>query len=102
MTTAPIPLCESCSRLGPGPDGIGFACAAFPEGISDEIYVEGADHRRPFPGDRGIVYSLGQAVGDDARLAAYERGVARESSSSPIGLRFAAGALLVWRAEPLV
>jgi hypothetical protein len=29
-------------------------CAAFPEGIPDEIYQSLADHRQPFAGDRGI------------------------------------------------
>jgi hypothetical protein len=29
-------------------------CDAFPHGIPEEIIWEGADHRRPYPGDRGI------------------------------------------------
>lgn len=29
-------------------------CAAFPEGIPDEIYVGGFDHRTEFDGDQGI------------------------------------------------
>ena len=31
-------------------------CRAFPYGIPDQILVGRADHRRPFPGDRGIRY----------------------------------------------
>jgi hypothetical protein len=76
VTTAPIPLCESCARLGPGSDGVGFACAAFPDGIPDEIFVEGFDHRRAFPGDGGVLYEAGSAPGDAARLAAYDRAAA--------------------------
>lgn len=29
-------------------------CAAFPDGIPPEIWVQGEDHREPFPGDRDI------------------------------------------------
>jgi hypothetical protein len=32
----------------------GEACAAFPEGIPDEILLNQHDHRDPFPGDHGI------------------------------------------------
>lgn len=72
MTTAPIPLCESCARLGPGPGGVGFACSAFPSGVPDEIYLGGFDHRRPFTGDGGVLFELDTTPGTQARLAAYE------------------------------
>jgi len=32
----------------------GFACAAFPKGIPDEIAEDEFDHRQPFPDDQGI------------------------------------------------
>lgn len=70
MTTVPIPLCESCVRLGPGPDGIGFACAAFPDGIPAAIYIEGFDHRHPYPGDGGVRFELDQ--GSAVQFTAYE------------------------------
>lgn len=72
MTAGPIPICESCSRLRPGPDGFGFECEAFPDGIPDEIILDGFDHREPFPGDHGVRWELD--AGDpaaEARLAAY-------------------------------
>lgn len=75
MTTPPIPLCESCARLGPGPDGVGFACAAFPDGIPDAIYVGGFDHRQPFDGDGGIRYQM--EAGAEDRLEAYEARMAQ-------------------------
>lgn len=70
MTTAPIPLCESCARLGPGSGGVGFACAAFSDGIPDAIYMEGYDHRQPYPGDGGVLFRLKN--GEERALAAYE------------------------------
>mgnify|MGYP003590467903 CR=1 FL=1 len=52
-------LCDSCehfeeSRL----DGNVYRqyCAAFPDGIPDEIYFDGADHTKPWKGDHGIRY----------------------------------------------
>jgi len=33
-------------------------CSAFPDGIPDEIGVNGADHRVPFRGDHGIQWEL--------------------------------------------
>jgi hypothetical protein len=30
------------------------ACAAFPDGIPDEIWSEGFDHTQPFEGDGGL------------------------------------------------
>jgi hypothetical protein len=34
----------------------GFRCAAFPDGIPDEILHSKFDHRNPHPGDNGIQY----------------------------------------------
>jgi hypothetical protein len=72
MTTAPIPICESCARLGPGPDGFGKTCAAFPDGIPDAIYIEGFDHRHPYPGDGGVRFEMSSEAGSVQRLAAFE------------------------------
>jgi len=29
-------------------------CRAFPAGIPEEIFLNGFDHRKPYPGDHGI------------------------------------------------
>lgn len=47
-------LCLFCRHLRED----GTRCAAFPEGIPDEILFCGHDHRLPFEGDRGIRFEL--------------------------------------------
>lgn len=34
--------------------GKGARCVAFPEGIPDEIYIDGFDHTKPYFNDGGI------------------------------------------------
>jgi hypothetical protein len=48
-----IPQCFRCRRLAGRP---GLACDAFPgpAGIPAAILLNEHDHRRPYPGDRGI------------------------------------------------
>lgn len=47
------PLCQFCKHRR---EIDGFSCTAFPDGIPDEILMDGAakEHREPFPGDNGI------------------------------------------------
>lgn len=58
MTTGPASQCSTCARfVSPfdRPDMTGGpTCAAFPEGIPDEVYWNGADHRQPIAGDNGV------------------------------------------------
>jgi hypothetical protein len=70
VTTASIPICESCALLRTRPNGLGLVCDAFPDGIPDEIYFDGFDHRQAFPGDHDIRYI--PDPGGAGRLAAYE------------------------------
>lgn len=72
MTVAAIPLCESCVHLRAGPDGFGFVCDAFPDGIPDKVYLDGFDHRQPLSGDHGVRWELSPEPGAADRLAAYE------------------------------
>lgn len=51
MTSRPVPQCALCVHLRMDPER---TCAAFPDGISDDIWWNRADHRRPRKGDRGI------------------------------------------------
>ena len=40
-----------------GDIGTDLACAAFPKGIPDGIFLGTIDHRLPYPGDMGIRWS---------------------------------------------
>jgi hypothetical protein len=47
-----VGMCGKCANRdfdAPTP-----VCAAYPDGIPDEIIRQGFDHRQPYPGDNGI------------------------------------------------
>jgi len=54
MTSIDAPMCIKCAHFQ---DLIEKPkCNAFPDGIPDEIWEEGFNHRNPFPGDDGILF----------------------------------------------
>lgn len=72
MTTRGPAICDSCVHLGrPVAYGDPARCTAFPTGIPEDIYFEGADHREPRPGDNGIQWEIME--GFDWALTIYER-----------------------------
>ena len=48
------PLCDTCKRLIPELDN--WHCAAFPEGIPEDIMSSYVDHHSPVKGDHGLQY----------------------------------------------
>lgn len=54
MTTIAPPICIGCKHLQG--DLRAPKCAAFPAGIPNEILLSKADHRKPYPGDQGILF----------------------------------------------
>jgi hypothetical protein len=67
MTDIPAALCIFCRHLKEGT----ICCAAFPEGIPDDILFGLRDHREPYKGDRGIRFELkpGEEAGFEEWLA---------------------------------
>lgn len=56
----PLRISVLCATCGHWTEGL--QCTAYPDGIPDAIWSGGVDHRRPFAGDRGIVYELAHGV----------------------------------------
>lgn len=57
MTTIVAPICYGCVHMKPcvAPE-FDFKCDAFPDEIPQKILVSEADHRKPFPGDGGVLF----------------------------------------------
>ena len=52
MTTYTAPICLDCRHFRP--EERTLACAAYPDGIPEEILTSEVDHHEPYPGDHGI------------------------------------------------
>jgi len=57
MTSLVMPICAYCIHLDRAYKGYGLRCAAFPDGIPDEIIESQADHREPYEGDHDIQFN---------------------------------------------
>ncbi|MDX1969766.1 MAG: hypothetical protein SFV23_21520 [Planctomycetaceae bacterium] len=63
------PMCMDCRHLSRDPDAPAFSgstCDAFPAGIPIEIFIDGFDHRKRFPGDNGIRFEPIEPRSQDA------------------------------------
>jgi len=53
-----IPQCSKCLNKYK-PDGTRIMkCKAFPAGIPEEIILNEISHKKPYPGDNGILFEL--------------------------------------------
>ncbi len=52
-----LPLCCLCKH-----ERNGRTCAAFPEGIPEDIWAGWHDHREPYPDDKGILFGMREDV----------------------------------------
>lgn len=62
-------ICTMCAHFGAtddpeNPDLV--SCTAFPAGIPDEILTQAYDHRNPFEGDNGVLFTPDGPVDVDA------------------------------------
>ena len=70
MTIGPQPICLLCKHYRQAQDwGEPNTCAAFPDGIPEDIELGGFDHRKPFEGDRGFRFELKPGVEMDWKPA---------------------------------
>ena len=67
MTMRKMGQCLVCVHSVNGGDRL--ECPAFPDGIPDEIYMGEFDHRKPAPGDNGIMFEVDPEA--DPKLVSY-------------------------------
>lgn len=75
-------LCSFCEHATPSDNGM--SCAAYPDGIPDDILYGGLDHRKPLPEDHGVQFSPDPTITPvmmKERLAHYEEQFSEEERS---------------------
>lgn len=65
-------LCNICIWNEDSNEDGNPACKAFPSGIPDEMLTGEADHRSPFPDDRGVRFEEDPEANPDLVAAAYD------------------------------
>lgn len=75
----PMPICLGCVHFEKG-NAEAMRCAAFPEGIPEEIVEGKLIHRKAYPGDNGMQYA--PRVYRDASNIMYWKATDSESNTS--------------------
>jgi hypothetical protein len=65
MTQRLSQICVFCKHFGRDVANDRPTCDAYPDGIPDDIYLNGADHRMSQPGDHGIHFEYGDRAPKD-------------------------------------
>lgn len=84
----PVPICFMCKHYVPGMDEENPldvpVCAAFPNGIPDEILKQGYDHREPL-GNESILFELGRGYTEED-LAEWEEEMVEDEKADVMRL----------------
>lgn len=67
-------LCVYCAHriFTPPQDDLWPVCKAYPDGVPSEIVDNEWDHRKPQPGDNGVVFVAGSPTEDENAKTVYK------------------------------